>query len=176
MVQACHVQRCACNPEMFLRLFCNILPCQHPCTWCLCGIVHLSDVAPGSFPPQELLRRFISFPGLRPEFRPFRFGNIVISPKRIVGGFSSRPSAFTLAECTNYCTRPDPRYSFPHALALLHAALSYCRHLFMPCPCAAARSYPARCPGMASAPLAPVHGSRGHDSKAVRQYDSMSVF
>jgi len=133
----------------------------------LCGVIHLSDVAPRSFPPQELLRAFISFPSLRPEFRPFRFSNIIISPKRIVGGFSSRPSAFTLAECTNYCTRPDPRDSFPHVLALLHAALSYCRHLFMPCPCAAGRSYPARCPGMASsAPLAPVHGSRGHDSKA----------
>jgi hypothetical protein len=29
------------------RFFCNILPNQHPCTWCLCVVVHLGDVALG---------------------------------------------------------------------------------------------------------------------------------
>jgi len=53
--QRCHVQRCTGGPEVFLRLCCNILPCQHPCAWCLCCVVHLGDVAPGPFLVEELL-------------------------------------------------------------------------------------------------------------------------
>jgi len=48
--QRCHVQLCTCGPEAFLCLFCNILPCRHPCARCLCCVVHLGDVTPGPFP------------------------------------------------------------------------------------------------------------------------------
>jgi hypothetical protein len=53
--QARHVQPCTCGPEMFLCLFCNILPYRYLCARGLCCVLHLGDVAPGSDPPQELL-------------------------------------------------------------------------------------------------------------------------
>jgi len=55
MVQPRHVQLCTYSQEAFLRLFCNILPCQHPCAWCLCVVIHLGDVTPGLDVVQELL-------------------------------------------------------------------------------------------------------------------------
>ena len=55
MEERCHVQLRTDGTETPLRLFCNILSCQHPCTWCLCVVIHLGDVPSGPDPPEELL-------------------------------------------------------------------------------------------------------------------------
>ena len=54
-MQAGQIQLRTGSKEMFLRLFENIHPCQHPSTRCLCCIVHFSDMTPGPFLVQELL-------------------------------------------------------------------------------------------------------------------------
>jgi len=49
------VQFRTCGSQVFLRLFCNILPCQHPGTRRLCLVIHLGDMAPGPHLGEELL-------------------------------------------------------------------------------------------------------------------------
>jgi len=44
MEQDNYVHPCTRCPETSVRLFWNVLLCQHPCTRCLCFVIHRGDV------------------------------------------------------------------------------------------------------------------------------------